>query len=122
MGGVGREHVFVEGSADGGGEYVGFVDDVAIRVSVQDAEERVEVVRGLVDVEDRNRATRTDAVPEAADSDLHWGHRVFSLRRSIIGNHDRLFSRLELQALNCLLQEGHGQSSTARRQSCMLVV
>lgn len=77
MDGARREDIFVEGPPNRGRKYVRLVHDIPVRVSIENSEESGEVIRGLVDVEDRNCAARTDAVPEAPNGDLHGPMEFF---------------------------------------------
>src|SRR5215469_8538782 len=117
-----RLDIFVDGPSNGGRKYIWLVKDIPVRVSIENSEESGEIIRRLVDVEDRNCAVRTYALPEAPNGDPHGAHGVFPLRGSVVGDDDGLFSRPDLDGLNGLLEERHSQCSSASRERGMLVV
>src|ERR1700722_19701444 len=119
---VGREHALVERSSDHGGKYVRLAQDISVLVRIQNLEQGVEVVRGLIDMEHANGAIRTNALPQIPDGNLHRNHRVLTLGRSVIRYNDGLPATIKLDVPNSFLQQGHRQRGTSSRQFCVFVI
>src|SRR5215472_19378305 len=70
---------FVEGSSDRRRKDVGIFEGIAFRVVVEHVEERIEVVRVLIDMNHYYWSIGTNAAAQAPDGRSHGSQRVLSL-------------------------------------------
>jgi hypothetical protein len=113
---VGGQHALVERSSNHGGKHVRLAQGISVLVRIQNLEQRVEVVRGLIVMEHANGAFRTNAFPQIPDGNLHRNHRVLILGRTVIGNNDGLPATIKLDAPNSFLQQHYHQRGTPSAQ------
>src|SRR5580704_3435179 len=109
----GWKYVLIEGPSDGTGIYIRLIEGISVSVCSQHFEQRVEVVRGLIDVKYKNRLLRSKPFAKNPNREAHGSQRVLSLRRSIVSNHDGLVPSVEFHRESRLFQQRHCQNRAA---------
>jgi hypothetical protein len=89
---------------------------------VEHVEERIEIVRALVDMYNKDGPVRADPLTEASNGGPQGRQGVLALRGSVVGNDDGFIAAPECQVSNRLCQERERQVGPASRDPSMPIV
>src|SRR5580704_4105254 len=98
------EDAFVERSSNRTRKYICLFQRVSVWIRCQHFEERVEIVRRLIDVIHKDRSIDACALSQGRNRYAHGGQRVLSLRRTQVGNHHGMIATINFNASNRVLQ------------------